>query len=202
MKPRNWSAQRDKARIDAILVRRGAKPIDPQYLMLRFTEALPRDAVVVDEGLTSRNSLPKLLAHRDRATTTGCASGGLGFAMPGAVGVRAGRRRRGPWLLSATAAPCTASRDCGPPRTTGCRSPTSSPTTAATASSRSACLLPQDRQVHRHGHPRAGHRLRRAGQVHGDAGGKDHRARCGPGGAAAPFLTGPKLLDVVVEGRV
>jgi benzoylformate decarboxylase len=62
-------------------------PIDPQYLMLRFTEALPKDAVVVDESLVSGYSLPKFLAVRDPRGYYGLASGGLGFAVPGAVGI-------------------------------------------------------------------------------------------------------------------
>jgi benzoylformate decarboxylase len=86
LKPRNWSAQRDKARIDAMLAAE-TKPIDPQYLMLRFTETLPRDAVVVDEGLVSSFSLPKLLPLRGPQDYYGLASGGLGFAVPGAVGI-------------------------------------------------------------------------------------------------------------------
>src|SRR5919204_1101505 len=86
LKPRNWSAQRDKARVDAMLAAE-TKPIDPQYLMLRFTETLPRDAVVVDEGLVSTYSLPKFLATRGRRDYYGLASGGLGFALPGAVGI-------------------------------------------------------------------------------------------------------------------
>ena len=86
MKPHNWSAQRDKARIDAMLAAE-TKPIDPQYLMLRFTETLPRDAVVVDEGLVSTNSLPKFLVNRGPRDYYGLASGGLGFAVPGAVGI-------------------------------------------------------------------------------------------------------------------
>jgi len=86
LKPNNWSAQRDKARIDAMLAAE-TKPIDPQYAMLRFTEALPRDAVVVDEGLVSTFSLPKFLATRGPRDYYGLASGGLGFAVPGAVGI-------------------------------------------------------------------------------------------------------------------
>src|SRR3989442_360489 len=86
LKPRNWSAQRDKARIDAMLAAE-TSPIDPQYLMLRFTETLPRDAVVVDEGLVSTYSLPKFLPLRGPKDYYGLASGGLGFAGPGAVGL-------------------------------------------------------------------------------------------------------------------
>ena len=62
-------------------------PIDPQHLMLRVAEALPADAVVVDEGLVSTASLPKLLSMRDTRSYYGLASGGLGFAVPGAVGI-------------------------------------------------------------------------------------------------------------------
>jgi benzoylformate decarboxylase len=86
LKAKNWSAQRDQARIDAMLAAE-TKPIDPQYLMLRFTETLPRDAVVVDEGLVSTYSLPRFLAMRGPRDYYGLASGGLGFAVPGAVGI-------------------------------------------------------------------------------------------------------------------
>ena len=86
LKTSNWSAQRDKARVDAMLAAE-TKPIDPTYLMLRFTETLPRDAVVVDEGLVSTNNLPKFLVNRGPRDYYGLASGGLGFAIPGAVGI-------------------------------------------------------------------------------------------------------------------
>ncbi len=86
LKTRNWSAQRDQARIDALLAAE-TSPIDPAYLMLRFTESLPRDAVVVDEGLVSTYSLPKFLSLRGPRDYYGLASGGLGFAVPGAVGI-------------------------------------------------------------------------------------------------------------------
>ena len=86
LKAKNWSAQRDKARIDAMLAAE-TQPIDPQYLMLRFTETLPRDAVVVDEGLVSTYSLPRFLTMRGPRDYYGLASGGLGFAVPGAVGI-------------------------------------------------------------------------------------------------------------------
>ena len=86
LKPRNWCAQRDKARVEALLAAETA-PIDPQYLMLRFSEALPKDVVVVDEALVSSYSLPKLLTVRGTRDYYGLASGGLGFAVPGAVGI-------------------------------------------------------------------------------------------------------------------
>jgi benzoylformate decarboxylase len=86
IKPRNWTAQRDKARVEALLAAE-TSPIDPAYLVLRFAESLPRDAVVVDEGLVSTYSLPKLLALAGPKDYYGLASGGLGFAVPGAVGI-------------------------------------------------------------------------------------------------------------------
>lgn len=84
--PRNWRAQRDKARL-AALEAAEEKPVDPRFLMLRFAEALPADAVVVEEALTSSLSLPAVLEQRDAKSFYGLASGGLGFALPGAIGV-------------------------------------------------------------------------------------------------------------------
>jgi benzoylformate decarboxylase len=84
--PRNWGAQRDKARL-AALEAAEEKPIDPRYLMLRIAESLPKDAVVVEEALTSSLTLPAVLEQRDPQSFYGLASGGLGFALPGAVGV-------------------------------------------------------------------------------------------------------------------
>jgi len=84
--PRNWAAQRDKARIAALEVAE-EKPIDPRFLMLRIAESLPADAVVVEEALTSANALPQFLELRDPRCFYGLASGGLGFGMAGAVGV-------------------------------------------------------------------------------------------------------------------
>jgi len=82
----NWSSQRDKARIDAMQAAE-TSPIDPQYLMHRFSETLPKDAVVVDEALVSSFSLPKFLSMKGPRDYYGLASGGLGFAIPGAVGI-------------------------------------------------------------------------------------------------------------------
>ena len=62
-------------------------PIDPRYLMLRISETLPQDAIVVEEALTSSASLPGFLELRDPRCFYGLASGGLGFGLPGAVGI-------------------------------------------------------------------------------------------------------------------
>lgn len=86
LKPKNWSAQRDQARIEAMHAAE-TTPIDPQYLMLRFSETLPRDAIVIDEALVSSFSIFKFLTMRGPRDFYGLASGGLGFAIPGAVGI-------------------------------------------------------------------------------------------------------------------
>jgi benzoylformate decarboxylase len=82
----NWTAKRAAAREDAQKLA-DAQPIDPKYLMMRLTDALPRDAVVVEEGLTSTLSLLAHLPLRDAQGYFGLASGGIGFAMAGAVGI-------------------------------------------------------------------------------------------------------------------
>jgi len=84
--PKNWSAQRDKLRVEALMAAE-TTPIDPRTLMLRIAESIPPDAVVVEEALTSANSLPGVLAVRERQRFYGLASGGLGFGVPGAAGV-------------------------------------------------------------------------------------------------------------------
>jgi benzoylformate decarboxylase len=89
----NWSAKRERARQDATKLA-DARPIDPRVLMLRLTEALPRDAVVLEEALVSGFSLLNFLALRDAHGFYGLASGGIGFAMGGAVGVSLALRDR------------------------------------------------------------------------------------------------------------
>jgi benzoylformate decarboxylase len=77
LKARNWSAQRGKAAVDAMMDAE-TTPIDPRYLMLRISEHLPKD-VVVEEALSS-SSLPDsslarpagLLASRAAASASRC----------------------------------------------------------------------------------------------------------------------------------
>jgi len=89
----NWTAQRVRVQQDALKAA-AARPMDPRLLMLRLTEALPRDAVVVDEGLTASISLLSLFSVRDAHCYYGLASGAIGFAMAGAVGVSLALRDR------------------------------------------------------------------------------------------------------------
>src|SRR6185437_14313461 len=62
---RNWSARR-KPLIEQISKQAAKSPIDPDYLTLQLVEAMPDNAIVVDEGLTSGRQLLSLRPHRDR----------------------------------------------------------------------------------------------------------------------------------------
>ncbi|MGP1676315.1 MAG: thiamine pyrophosphate-binding protein [Burkholderiales bacterium] len=86
LESRNWTAQRGAARVE-VMRAAAIAPIDPRYLMLAISETLPPDAIVVEEALTSAASLPGFLHLRDRRCYYGLSSGGLGFGMPGAVGI-------------------------------------------------------------------------------------------------------------------
>ena len=60
----------------------------PDLAMLRIVDALPEDAVVVEEGILSARALPALYPFRDTKGYFGLGSGGIGFAMAGAVGIQ------------------------------------------------------------------------------------------------------------------
>jgi benzoylformate decarboxylase len=82
----NWSATRAElaARIEG---RKGTKPIDPDWLSLQIANTLPRDAVMVNEGLTSSRHLTDLVPYRDRYGFHALASGGIGWSLPASVGI-------------------------------------------------------------------------------------------------------------------
>jgi len=82
----NWSAKNARACEEALKLA-DARPIDPKYLMMRLASALPKDAILVEEALSSSAPLPAFLRQRDRQGFYGLASGGLGFAMAGAIGI-------------------------------------------------------------------------------------------------------------------
>jgi benzoylformate decarboxylase len=83
---KNWSARRP-ALIEQISKASNRSPIDPDWLTLQMIEALPDNAIVVDEGLTSSRQMLALRAHRDRYGYHALASGGIGWGLPASVGV-------------------------------------------------------------------------------------------------------------------
>ena len=89
----NWTAKREALR-SRTLARADTVPIPPELAMLRIVDALPEDAVIVEEGILSGRSLPALYPFRDSRALFGLGSGGIGFAMAGAVGVQMALRDR------------------------------------------------------------------------------------------------------------
>jgi benzoylformate decarboxylase len=88
--PKNWTARRAQMQQEVLASGSSARPIDPRYLMLRLSETLPADAVLVDEGLTASQTLLSFLAFRHPGSYFAMASGGIGWAMGGAIGVALG----------------------------------------------------------------------------------------------------------------
>jgi benzoylformate decarboxylase len=89
----NWSVQRAAA-LEQVRASANAKPIEPKWLMSRIADTLPRDAIVVEEALTSAFSLLNFLPMRGARDFYGLASGGIGFAMAGAIGIQLAQPRR------------------------------------------------------------------------------------------------------------
>lgn len=87
--PENWSARRAKLAAE-FEKSASATPIDHRLLMKRVADAVPANAIVVEEALTATPSLLQMLRYRDPQGFMGMASGGIGFAVPGAVGASFG----------------------------------------------------------------------------------------------------------------
>lgn len=86
----NWSVQRERA-ANEVQGRADAAPIAPRFLMKCIADAVPSEAIVVEEAVTAASALATFLRVRSPGGFYGLASGGLGFAMPGAVGVSLAR---------------------------------------------------------------------------------------------------------------
>jgi benzoylformate decarboxylase len=86
LKSKNWTARR-AAVVEQISKAKDRSPIDPDYLALKMVEAMPDNAILVDEGLTSARQILALRPHRDRYGYHALASGGIGWGLPASVGV-------------------------------------------------------------------------------------------------------------------
>jgi benzoylformate decarboxylase len=84
--PKNWTAKR-KGVIEQISKASNKSPIDPDWLALQVVEAMPDNAILVDEGLTSSRQILAMRPHRDRYGYHALASGGIGWGLPASVGV-------------------------------------------------------------------------------------------------------------------
>jgi benzoylformate decarboxylase len=65
-----------------------ATPITPAFLMATLAEVMPADAVLVEESPSNRHDLRRHVRIRRPGRFYATASGGLGFAMPAAVGIK------------------------------------------------------------------------------------------------------------------
>ena len=83
---KNWSAKAAALREKTAGLSDTA-PIAGDWLMMQVADALPDNAMVVNEGLTTSNSLLGFLPYRDRYSYHGLASGGIGWAIAATVGI-------------------------------------------------------------------------------------------------------------------
>lgn len=83
----NWTTRREQLRA-RVLAEPPSTPMRPERAMLAIAETLPADAVVVEEGLVSARTLASFLPLRDAQAFFGLASGGIGFAIAGAIGIQ------------------------------------------------------------------------------------------------------------------
>ena len=87
LKEKNWLAKRELRMIKSA-ARSAERPIAADWLMMQIAEATTPDVVLVNEGLTSANSLLDMFPFRDRNGYHAFASGGIGWALPAAIGIQ------------------------------------------------------------------------------------------------------------------
>jgi benzoylformate decarboxylase len=90
---RNWTAQR-AARKAELAEPPAEGPLPAEWVMMRLSESLPGDAIIVDEGITAANSLVSYFPFRDRNSYFGNVSGGIGWGIAAAVGVQIAEPQR------------------------------------------------------------------------------------------------------------
>jgi benzoylformate decarboxylase len=66
----------------------GAVPVQPLALIEAIGELLPRDAVVIDEAVSSSGGLRQLVASDDPQSFFGLRGGGIGWGLPATIGVK------------------------------------------------------------------------------------------------------------------
>jgi benzoylformate decarboxylase len=70
------------------------EPLHARHVLAALAERLPRNAVVIEEAPADRPAINELLPAREPLGYLAAAMGGLGFALPGAVGLRMAQPRR------------------------------------------------------------------------------------------------------------
>ena len=82
----NWTAKRKNLSLKT-LDDKFKKPITPNWLMMNLTNNLSKNNIVVEEGLVSTRSLLNYLPYKNNKDFYGLASGGIGWAVSGAIGI-------------------------------------------------------------------------------------------------------------------
>ncbi len=90
---RNWSAQR-AARRPPRSQTPTTRPLPAEWVMMRLSDKLPKDAIVVEEGLTSTMTLPSYFPSATSNSFFGNVSGGIGWGIAAAVGVQIAEPKR------------------------------------------------------------------------------------------------------------
>ena len=86
LEQQNWSNKR-KHSVIQVLTQSALRPMLASTFVMHITSQLTPDVIVVEEALTSTQALSQYLHQHDHDSFFGLASGGLGFAIPGAVGI-------------------------------------------------------------------------------------------------------------------
>lgn len=87
----NWTVRREELWAQASAAQ-ATTPIDPRVLAMTIADVVPSNAIVIEEAPTTAPLLATFLKVTQPRDFFGLASGGLGFAMGGAVGAALGRR--------------------------------------------------------------------------------------------------------------
>lgn len=94
LETRNWNFQKAQRKARLATPATGAKGLPAEWVMMRMTEKMPADAILVEEGLTSTTTLFHYFPFRDRNSFFGNVSGGIGWGIAAAVGVQVAEPKR------------------------------------------------------------------------------------------------------------
>jgi len=86
LESKNWSFNRNKL-IKKTLLDKNTKPITPDWLMMAIAENKSTNTIVVEEALVSSRKLLNFLPFKNNKDFYGLASGGIGWAVSGAIGI-------------------------------------------------------------------------------------------------------------------
>ncbi len=82
----NWSVTRAQL-VSQVMTQSAVRPMSAATFVMHVSAQLTPDVIVVEEALTSTHPLPQYLHQHNPDSFFGLTSGGLGFAIPGAVGI-------------------------------------------------------------------------------------------------------------------